>query len=118
MERAEGYFMDGTSCATPVRPPFSRHSTSENTQLSTSLQTVAGVISLLNDYLLSTNRPALGFLNPLLYGEALPGINDITSGSNPGCGTGGFSAIAGWDPVRPTWPVSSHSMLADFRLCR
>ncbi|KAH9041282.1 subtilisin-like protein [Lactarius pseudohatsudake] len=28
-----------------------------------------------------------------------PGINDITSGSNPGCDTGGFSAIDGWDPV-------------------
>ncbi|KAH9014325.1 subtilisin-like protein [Lactarius hengduanensis] len=26
-------------------------------------------------------------------------INDITSGSNPGCGTDGFTAIPGWDPV-------------------
>ncbi|KAH8993092.1 hypothetical protein EDB86DRAFT_3045606 [Lactarius hatsudake] len=41
----------------------------------------------------------LGFLNPWLYGVGLPGINDIISGSNPGCGTDGFSAAVGWDPV-------------------
>ncbi|KAH9070673.1 subtilisin-like protein [Lactarius deliciosus] len=68
----------GTSCSAPV---------------------VAGIISLLNDYQLSMNRPVLGFLNPWLYGTASQGFNDITSGSNPGCGTGGFSAVPGWDPV-------------------
>ena len=26
-------------------------------------------------------------------------FNDITSGSNPGCGTEGFYAQPGWDPV-------------------
>ncbi|KAF8273325.1 peptidase S8/S53 domain-containing protein [Lactarius quietus] len=61
--------------------------------------TAAGVISLLNDYLLSTNRAPLGFLNPLLYGDLRRAMNDITSGSNPGCNTPGFSAIRGWDPV-------------------
>ncbi|KAH9166721.1 subtilisin-like protein [Lactarius sanguifluus] len=60
---------------------------------------VAGLISLLNDYQLSKNRPVLGFLNPWLYGTANRGFNDITSGSNPGCGTDGFSAVPGWDPV-------------------
>ncbi|KAH8978494.1 hypothetical protein EDB92DRAFT_1909434, partial [Lactarius akahatsu] len=45
------------------------------------------------------NRPALGFLNPWLYGIASQGFNDITSGSNPGCDTDGFSAVPGWDPV-------------------
>ncbi|KAF8263869.1 subtilisin-like protein [Lactarius quietus] len=69
---------DGTSCSAP---------------------TVAGIISLLNDYLISKGKPPLGFLNPRLYSELLPGFNDITSGSNPGCGTDGFSAIVGWDPV-------------------
>ncbi|KAH9073449.1 subtilisin-like protein [Lactarius deliciosus] len=63
-----------------------------STQLITNVQTVAGIISLLNDFLLSTGKSPLGFLNPWLF-------NDITSGSNPGCGTDGFSAIAGWDPV-------------------
>ncbi|KAF8267936.1 peptidase S8/S53 domain-containing protein [Lactarius quietus] len=41
----------------------------------------------------------VGFLNPLLYGNLRPAMNDITSGSNPGCNTPGFSAIPGWDPV-------------------
>ncbi|KAJ7119026.1 family S53 protease [Mycena epipterygia] len=58
----------------------------------------ASVIGLLNDELVSNGKPVLGFLNPWLY--ANPGaFNDITSGSNPGCGTAGFSAKAGWDPV-------------------
>ncbi|KAH9161795.1 subtilisin-like protein [Lactarius sanguifluus] len=70
--------ISGTSCSAPV---------------------VAGIISLLNDYQLSMNRPVLGFLNPWLYGSASLGFNDITSGSNPGCDTDGFSAVPGWDPV-------------------
>ncbi|KAI9445624.1 subtilisin-like protein [Lactarius psammicola] len=69
---------DGTSCST---------------------STVAGIISLLNDYRLSKGKRALGFLNPWLYSDALAGLNDITSGSNPGCGTDGFTATAKWDAV-------------------
>ncbi|KAH8990957.1 subtilisin-like protein [Lactarius akahatsu] len=68
----------GTSCSTP---------------------TAAGIISLLNDYRISIGRAPLGFLNVLLYGRFLEGLNDITSGSNPGCNTDGFSAVPGWDPV-------------------
>ncbi|KAF8268124.1 subtilisin-like protein [Lactarius quietus] len=71
-------YRDGTTCATP---------------------TVAGIISLLNDYQLSRNRPPLGLLNPWLYGIGLDGLRDITTGSNPGCNTDGFSAELGWDPV-------------------
>ncbi|KAF8258398.1 peptidase S8/S53 domain-containing protein [Lactarius quietus] len=66
---------------------------------SASTPAAAGIISLLNDYLISKGQPALGFLNPRLYDELRTGFNDITSGSNPGCGTDGFSAIVGWDPV-------------------
>ncbi|KAF7353862.1 Subtilisin-like protein [Mycena venus] len=69
--------VDGTSCSSPI---------------------FASVIGLLNDELLNAGKPVLGFLNPWLY--ANPGaFNDITSGSNPGCGTTGFPAKAGWDPV-------------------
>jgi tripeptidyl-peptidase-1 len=60
---------------------------------------VAGIIALLNDYLLSRGKKPLGFLNPWLYGLGTVGMNDIKSGSNPGCGTEGFSAITGWDSV-------------------
>ncbi|KAH8995550.1 subtilisin-like protein [Lactarius hatsudake] len=73
-----GMMADGTSFSTP---------------------TVAGIISLLNDYLITNGRPPLGFLNIRLYDDGIAGLNDIRSGSNPGCGTNGFSAVPGWDPV-------------------
>jgi tripeptidyl-peptidase-1 len=56
------------------------------------------VITLLNDARLAVNKSSLGFVNPLLYANPTA-LNDITSGSNPGCGTNGFSAVTGWDPV-------------------
>ncbi|KAI0045659.1 family S53 protease [Auriscalpium vulgare] len=69
----------GTSCSSPI---------------------FASIISLLNDGLLAANKSSLGFLNPLLYSQAgVATLTDITSGNNPGCGTKGFSAVAGWDPV-------------------
>ncbi|KAH8980026.1 subtilisin-like protein [Lactarius hatsudake] len=72
--------VSGTSCSTP---------------------TVAGIISMLNDFLISEGRDPLGFLNPWLYSTegGMFSLNDIISGSNPGCGTDGFTAIPGWDPV-------------------
>jgi tripeptidyl-peptidase-1 len=99
----DNYFMSGTSCSTPVRvpAPYALCRPSSSTRLMANVQTVAGIVALLNDYLLSTDRAPLGFLNIRLYGQAREGLNDITSGSNPGCNTVGFSAIDGWDPVRP-----------------
>ncbi|KAH9026300.1 peptidase S8/S53 domain-containing protein [Lactarius deliciosus] len=72
---------------------------------------VAGVISLLNDWLISIGHAPLGFLNPWLYGRGFQGLNDITSGSNPGCGLDGFSAIAGWDPVTGLGTPNFYRML-------
>ncbi|KAH9830767.1 peptidase S8/S53 domain-containing protein [Rhodofomes roseus] len=74
----EFYLVDGTSCSSP---------------------TFASVVSLLNDELVGSGKPVLGFLNPWLYSTAAGAFNDITEGSNPGCGTDGFNATAGWDPV-------------------
>ncbi|KAK0471820.1 hypothetical protein IW261DRAFT_1571478 [Armillaria novae-zelandiae] len=51
------------------------------------------VISLINDRLIASGKPVLGFFNPFAF-------FDITTGSNPGYGTNGFPALAGWDPVR------------------
>ncbi|KAH9067996.1 subtilisin-like protein [Lactarius deliciosus] len=80
--KGELYLTQGTSCSVP---------------------TVAGVISLLNDYRLSKGKHVLGWLNPWLYSDgdngATGGLNDVIMGSNPGCNTAGFNAIAGWDPV-------------------
>jgi hypothetical protein len=71
------------------------------------IQTAAAIFSLLNDYLLTTNKPVLGFLNPWLYereGGGLEGLNDIIRGANFGCGNIGFPALVGWDPVRAARP--------------
>jgi tripeptidyl-peptidase-1 len=69
--------VDGTSVSSPV---------------------FAAVIALVNAELLALGKPVLGFLNPWLY--ANPGaLNDIATGNNLGCGTNGFPAVAGWDPV-------------------
>ena len=73
--RTEG--VAGTSCACP---------------------TFSGIVGLLNDLRAAKGKGSLGFLNPMLYKNA-GGFVDITSGHNPGCGTEGFEAAAGWDPV-------------------
>jgi tripeptidyl-peptidase-1 len=58
----------------------------------------SAVINRINEERLRRGKSTLGFLNPSLY--ANPSIlNDITNGTNPGCGTLGFSAVEGWDPV-------------------
>ncbi|KAH8995566.1 peptidase S8/S53 domain-containing protein [Lactarius hatsudake] len=82
--RNDGVIVDGTSRSAP---------------LTMKAQTVAGIISLLNDYFITNGRPPLGFLNIRLYHDGIAGLNDVTSGSNPGCGTDGFSTVSGWDPV-------------------
>jgi tripeptidyl-peptidase-1 len=40
----------------------------------------------------------LGFLNPVIY-EHASSFRDIVRGDNPGCGTDGFHALAGYDAV-------------------
>ena len=68
----------GTSCSSPI---------------------FASVIALLNDQLAAAGKSPLGFLNPFLYSTGASALNDVTTGSNPGCNTNGFPAAAGWDPV-------------------
>ncbi|KAI0059675.1 tripeptidyl peptidase A [Artomyces pyxidatus] len=59
----------------------------------------AGLVSLLNDARIEGGKPPLGFLNPFLYSAGTAAFNDITSGNAPGCGTQGFNATVGWDPI-------------------
>ncbi|KAH9159554.1 subtilisin-like protein [Lactarius sanguifluus] len=59
---------------------------------------INGNVRLVSGTSASTPVPAR-LLNPWLYGGGLSSLNDITSGSNPVCNTGGFPAIVGWDPV-------------------
>jgi tripeptidyl-peptidase-1 len=66
---------------------------------SASCPVFAGIVGLINDARIAANKSPLGFLNPFLYTYGSLILNDISSGNNPGCGTKGFSAAAGWDPV-------------------
>ncbi|TFK80828.1 family S53 protease-like protein [Polyporus arcularius HHB13444] len=79
---------------------------------SASSPTFASIVALANDHLLNAGKPVLGFLNPLLYsGDAAAVFNDITSGNNPGCGTDGFSASTGWDPITGLGTVDFERLL-------
>ncbi|RWA11315.1 hypothetical protein EKO27_g3791 [Xylaria grammica] len=66
---------------------------------SASTPLTSGILSLVNDALLASGKPPLGFLNPWLYSVGFKGLNDITEGSAVGCGVDGFPAVKGWDPV-------------------
>jgi len=57
----------------------------------------ASIINLLNEERLEAGKKPIGFLNPLMYKNP-DMFNDVTDGSNPGCGTQGFPASKGWDP--------------------
>jgi tripeptidyl-peptidase-1 len=67
---------------------------------SASAPVFAAILTMINDARLSKGKPAVGFINPIIYsGKLTGGFNDIVSGNNPGCGTNGFTAVQGWDPV-------------------
>lgn len=67
----------GTSCSTPV---------------------FSSILSTINQARLNIGKSVVGFVNPVLYAHPEM-FNDITLGDNPGCGTNGFEAVEGWDPV-------------------
>jgi tripeptidyl-peptidase-1 len=82
--------VDGTSCAAP---------------------TFSGIISLIVDARAKMGKKSLGFLNQVLYAHPEM-FNDIVAGSNPGCGTSGFPAVAGWDPITGLGSPNFPKMLA------
>lgn len=56
------------------------------------------IMTLINQERTAIGKGPVGFINPVLY--ANPWVfNDIKNGSNPGCGSKGFAAVEGWDPV-------------------
>ena len=59
----------------------------------------ASILSLINQKRSALGKGPVGFVQPVLY-EHPEVFHDITKGINPGCGTDGFSAVPGWDPVR------------------
>ncbi|EMD39903.1 hypothetical protein CERSUDRAFT_103818 [Gelatoporia subvermispora B] len=69
----------GTSCSSPV---------------------TGSIITLINDARIEAGKGPVGFINPAIYTASFQkAFHDITTGSNPGCGTIGFNATEGWDPV-------------------
>jgi tripeptidyl-peptidase-1 len=60
---------------------------------------MSSVAALVNDALIASGKPTLGFLNPWLYNKGYQGFTDIVGGNTVSCGTDGFPATKGWDPV-------------------
>lgn len=58
----------------------------------------AAVLTRINEERLKAGKSPVGFVNPTLYNNP-SALHDITKGTNPGCGTQGFSAAKGWDPL-------------------
>ncbi|KAK1079507.1 hypothetical protein LTR48_008094, partial [Friedmanniomyces endolithicus] len=56
------------------------------------------LVTRINEERIRAGKGPVGFINPTLYEHPYV-LNDIVNGSNPGCGTNGFSCAPGWDPV-------------------
>ncbi|KAJ5336035.1 hypothetical protein MYU51_020039 [Penicillium brevicompactum] len=65
---------------------------------SASAPAFAAMLTRINEERLAVGKSTVGFVNPVLYAHP-EAFFDVTSGSNAGCGTPGFAAIEGWDPV-------------------
>jgi tripeptidyl-peptidase-1 len=67
---------------------------------SMSAPVVAAIFTRINEERLASGKSTIGFVNPTLYANPQM-FHDITAGdqSAGGCGTNGFSAVTGWDPV-------------------
>lgn len=65
---------------------------------SASAPVIGAIFSLINGERMDAGKAPIGFVNPTLYAHP-DAFNDIVSGGNKGCGTVGFKAVKGWDPV-------------------
>ncbi|KAI0686626.1 subtilisin-like protein [Earliella scabrosa] len=82
---------------------------------SASAPTIASLLSAINDARLAVRKRPLGWVNPALYSSKFAGaFKDITNGTNPGCGTQGFAARPGWDPVTGLGTPNFLKLLARF----
>lgn len=91
-----GIHTKGTSASTPI---------------------VASMIALVNERRRRAGKPALGFLNPLLYSGQVDGaFTDCTEGSGGSCSYGdqvetGFDALPGWDAVTGLGTINLGNMM-------
>ncbi|KIJ65943.1 hypothetical protein HYDPIDRAFT_166913 [Hydnomerulius pinastri MD-312] len=67
---------------------------------SASAPVVGAILTMINDARITANKKPIGFINPMIYSSNFSdAFNDVTNGTNQGCGTDGFNATKGWDPV-------------------
>ena len=66
---------------------------------SASTPLTAGIFALVNDALIASGKPTLGWLNPWLYKKGYQGLTDITKGFSYGCNVQGLPVTKGWDPI-------------------
>jgi len=71
----------------------------------------ASVLTLINEERAAVGKGPVGFVNPTLYAHPEV-LNDITNGTNVGCGTEGFHAAPGWDPATGLGTPNYSKMLA------
>ncbi|TFK80778.1 subtilisin-like protein [Polyporus arcularius HHB13444] len=82
---------------------------------SASAPTVASILSAINDARLAIGKRPIGWVNPALYSSKFEGaFHDIINGTNPGCGTQGFAARPGWDPVTGLGTLNFAALLPRF----
>lgn len=63
----------------------------------------------------------MSFFSPAIamkiYSSSFAGVfNDITMGGNQGCGTAGYTAVPGWDPVTGLGTPNFPKLLAKWLL--
>ncbi|KAL9599924.1 MAG: hypothetical protein Q9219_003486 [cf. Caloplaca sp. 3 TL-2023] len=80
---------------------------------SASAPTFGAIITLINEQRANAGKKAVGFINPTIYANPTA-FNDITSGGNQGCGTAGFTAVTGWDPVTGLGTPNYQKLLSVF----
>ncbi|KAH6712325.1 peptidase S8/S53 domain-containing protein [Leptodontidium sp. MPI-SDFR-AT-0119] len=80
---------------------------------SASAPTFGAIITLINEERIKAGKSAVGFINPTIYANPAA-FNDIVTGGNQGCGTAGFTSVAGWDPVTGLGTPNYTKLLAVF----
>ena len=70
----------------------------------------SGFLALVAEARKTANKPALGYLNPILYGfsadDRVVLVNDIVSGDN-----GAYQATAGWDAATGFGSMQAKNLL-------
>ena len=86
---------------------------------SASSPVVGALLTMVNDARITVGKSPIGFINPTIYSqEFASAFNDITNGTNQGCGTVGFSAVKGWDPLTGLGTPSFPKLLAKWLLLK